>query len=592
MLLTHVHIENFKRFEKVDVDLGPLQCLVGPNNSGKTTLLQALSLFDFCVHHCLNKRNGAYELKRRSIQPEMFYVLPVAEPSEIWTDKRLQAEGKQNVISIRATFDRQKEVTASVKLDYNRFGIRVRSVDQSQDWLERLSAYRIAYLPVFSVFLAQEERRTPAVVEDALARGHVHSVIRNLLLDLRQHNQDVELAEVLKRSFPGLEKMRIDFDEVSDRYISVVYREAGRPKEFDVFSAGSGFQQFLYLFGFIRLRNPTTILLDEPDVHLHGTLQQALLHELQRLANEGKQVLFATHSRDLISRVPPESIIALEDDGARGLSVAYDVYDTLDRLGSVDPTQLPAIQAYQRVLIVEDQADRDLLAAFCGKCLGQAAWAQVERRLAVCYSKGNPWRQPIVRLREQLQQLITLGGRVLEVFVVADRDYYPNETHLRQALPAEHIRWHVWNRSEIENYLLCPQAIIRLLRPAERQLHLEEPVFLQEYERLLNASYESANDHLVEAFGEYRRRLDEKWDNVTISRKAREYLKEHWETEKLALADAKDVVLPGMKRWLQEHGLGEFSNRSLANALLPEDLPDEVHQLASEMAIFAGVPRA
>jgi energy-coupling factor transporter ATP-binding protein EcfA2 len=339
----------------------------------------------------------------------------------------------------------------------------------------------------------------------------------------------------------------------------------------------------------VRLRQPTAILLDEPDVHLHGILQKALLRELHRLVEEGKQVLFATHSRDLINGVNPENVISLEGDRARRLSVIYDVYDTLDRLGAVDPTQLPVIQAYQRMLIVEDQADSELLSIFGSTCLGQSVWLEVERRLAVCYAKGNPWRQPISRLREQLQGMISLEGRVLQAFVIADWDYYPDRAHLERHVATDHVRWHIWERAEIENYLLCPDAIIRLLRGQGRQPVLEEPIFRDEYARLLNASYDSANDHLVEAYGDYRRLSDERWDNVTISRKAREYLKSHWETDKVALADAKDVVLPGLKRWLQDHALGQFSNKALAEALSPQDLPEEIRQLARELANFAGV---
>ena len=317
--------------------------------------------------------------------------------------------------------------------------------------------------------------------------------------------------------------------------------------------------------------------------------RKAILRELHRLVEEGKQVLFATHSRDLINGVNPENVISLEDDGARRLSVVYDVYDTLDRLGSVDPTQLPIIQAYQRMLIVEDQADSELLSVFCSKCLGQTAWQEVERRLAVCYAKGNPWKQPIGRLRQQLQEMISLGGRTLQAFVIADWDYYPDRPHLERHIATEHVHWHIWERAEIENYLLCPDAIIRLLRGQGRQPVLEEPGFRDEYARLLATSYDSANDHLVEAYGDYRRLSEEKWDNVTISRKAREYLKAHWETDEVALADAKDIVLPGLKRWLQEHALGQFSNKALAEALSPQDLPEEIHQLARELASFAGI---
>ncbi len=589
MRLTKVHIENFKRFGRLEVELAPLNCLVGPNNSGKTTLLQALALFDFCVHHCMNRKNANLELRKRTIPPEEFYVLPVSNPMELWTDRKSMAGGRQKVIKIRVVVEEGREVTASVELDYNRFGVGIDSTDQSQEWLQSLSRHRIAYLPVFSVFLAQEERRTPAVIDDELARGHVHTVIRNLILDLKQQGRHEELIEILRRSFPTLQDMAIQFDEVSDRYISVTYKEAGRPKEFDVFSGGSGFQQFLYLFGFILLRQPTVILLDEPDVHLHGTLQKALLQELQRLVANGKQVLFATHSRDLINGVSPEDIVSLEEEGASRLAVGFDVYDMLDRLGSVDPTELPVIQAYQRVLLVEDQADLDLLSVFCSKSLGLSVWQQVARRLAVCFAKGNPYKQDIDRLRRQLQQMVSLKGRPLKLFAVADWDYYPDTSQLDQELPKNHIQWHIWERAEIENYLLCPKAIVRLLREEKDQRHLEETPFNEEYNRLVDRSRDSANDHLVEAFTEYRRRLNERWDTVTLSRRAREYLNEHWETNKVSLADAKEVVLPGIKRWLQQHHVGQFSNKALAESLARDDLPEEVHTLAKDLADFAGI---
>lgn len=589
MRLLRVRIENFKRFEDVTLDLAPLNCLVGPNNSGKTTLLQALALFDFCVHHCLNRKNGALELRRRTIPPEEFYVLPVADPMELWNDRKSMAGGKQRVIAIIALFDDGVEVTATVKLDYNRFGIGVETTDDSQEALARLADHHMAYLPVFSVFLAREERRTPAVVGDELARGRVHSVIRNLLLDLKEAKREDRLVEILTRSFPSLESMGIEFDEVSDRYIAVTYKEASHSKAFDVFSAGSGFQQFLYLFGFILLRQPTVILLDEPDVHLHGTLQTALLKELDRLVGEGKQVLFATHSRDLIQNVSPEDVLCLEEATARRLAVSFDVYDVIDSLGSMEPTQLPVIQAYQRVLIVEDQADLSLLSTFCAKCLGSAAWQEVERRLAVCYAKGSPCRQDIARLRDQLQQMISLRGRPLEAFVVSDSDYFPERGYLLGQLPTAHLQWHLWERAEIENYLLSPSAILRLVRGGGAQKVLEESSFTEQYERLLEESRDSANDHLVEGFEALRRRKQEKWDAAALSRMARDYLKQRWDSDKLALADAKSVVLPGVKRWLQDNHFGQFSNKRLAVELAPGDLPDEVHGLAHRIAAFAGV---
>ena len=45
-MLTNLTIRNFKRFGSVDVELGSPVVFIGPNNSGKTSAMQALALWD------------------------------------------------------------------------------------------------------------------------------------------------------------------------------------------------------------------------------------------------------------------------------------------------------------------------------------------------------------------------------------------------------------------------------------------------------------------------------------------------------------------------------------------------------------------
>ena len=44
-MLLKLKIENFKRFDNVEIELGDAVVFIGPNNSGKTTALQALTLW-------------------------------------------------------------------------------------------------------------------------------------------------------------------------------------------------------------------------------------------------------------------------------------------------------------------------------------------------------------------------------------------------------------------------------------------------------------------------------------------------------------------------------------------------------------------
>lgn len=185
--------------------------------------------------------------------------------------------------------------------------------------------------------------------------------------------------------------------------------------------------------------------------------------------------------------------------------------------------------------------------------------------------------------------MIAVSGAPLEVFVVADRDYYPDLAQLLASLPMDHLQWHVWARTEIENYLLNVDGVLRVLGRPAPQVTLDEVALRAEIERLVDSSRNAANDKLVKAFQDFAQRTGERWDAVTLSRKAREFVDAHWDTDKTGLADAKDIVLPGLKRWLKERGIGQFSDVALAQAMRPEDLPEEVHALARLLARFAGV---
>jgi predicted ATP-dependent endonuclease of OLD family len=48
-MLTRLRVRNFKRFTEADIELGQAVVLIGPNNSGKTTALQALALWEIGV---------------------------------------------------------------------------------------------------------------------------------------------------------------------------------------------------------------------------------------------------------------------------------------------------------------------------------------------------------------------------------------------------------------------------------------------------------------------------------------------------------------------------------------------------------------
>ena len=63
------------------------------------------------------------------------------------------------------------------------------------------------------------------------------------------------------------------FDLEVDRFLNATYRDRVLTRERDVMTAGSGFHQALQILASVLAPGAGTVLLDEPDAHLHARLQ-------------------------------------------------------------------------------------------------------------------------------------------------------------------------------------------------------------------------------------------------------------------------------------------------------------------------------
>lgn len=66
-MITQFHISNFKRLQSVSLELGNASVFIGPNNSGKTTALQALALWDMGWRRWVEKRDDSSASKRQGV---------------------------------------------------------------------------------------------------------------------------------------------------------------------------------------------------------------------------------------------------------------------------------------------------------------------------------------------------------------------------------------------------------------------------------------------------------------------------------------------------------------------------------------------
>ena len=98
-MLTRLKVRNFKLFEQIDLELDQHVVFVGPNNSGKTTALQALTLWEVGKNRWLEKRGGEEVPKKRpgvAIGRRDSLALPVPSANLLWRNLRTRNVRREN----------------------------------------------------------------------------------------------------------------------------------------------------------------------------------------------------------------------------------------------------------------------------------------------------------------------------------------------------------------------------------------------------------------------------------------------------------------------------------------------------------------
>jgi ABC-type branched-subunit amino acid transport system ATPase component len=101
-MLTRIYIKNFKRFDEVTVELGQTVVLIGPNNSGKTTILQALALWELGLKRWQEKRKNQNIAGSVTINRHDLIATSVPAANLLWRDLLVE---KDQVSAIHITVE-------------------------------------------------------------------------------------------------------------------------------------------------------------------------------------------------------------------------------------------------------------------------------------------------------------------------------------------------------------------------------------------------------------------------------------------------------------------------------------------------------
>ena len=129
-MLTRLTIRNFKRFGEVEIELGNPVVFIGPNNSGKTSAMQALALWDVGLKRWNEKRLGKSTPEKRpgvTVNRRDLIAVPAPDANLLWHDLHVRdvrrVEGRQQTSNVRIDIivegvTKDRSWTCGLEFDY------------------------------------------------------------------------------------------------------------------------------------------------------------------------------------------------------------------------------------------------------------------------------------------------------------------------------------------------------------------------------------------------------------------------------------------------------------------------------------------
>lgn len=301
-MLRAVRIERFKSIEDVTLPLGRMTVLIGPNNSGKSSLLQAIQFGVSIVQSTFldGASWGRRDYVSSTLSTQQLVYSPLRDVHALARDGTLR-QSAETAIGIRFDTD-EASTDIQVSRGKNRnIAVRISGKTLGESLREVETPYS-AISPGLAGIPSYEEYKSPGMVRRAAARGDANNVLRNVLWMLKQDDSAWQrFCEHLGTVFQDT-AVDVHFDPDADETITATILRDGLHLPID--SSGTGVLQTIQVLAYVGLYRPRLLILDEPDSHLHPDNQRKLARYLSRVAEaDDFQVLLATHSRHLLDEM-------------------------------------------------------------------------------------------------------------------------------------------------------------------------------------------------------------------------------------------------------------------------------------------------
>ena len=557
----------------MNVDLAPNAFIIGPNSAGKSTVIESIALAERCLQ--IARRKAPTRRVKHAGEERKAYSMPLlgeedADDPVRFDFGRDEARASifwQNGSSIHMVWpadssDEDADTDAFFYLVDPR-GLSPRSIPAVREQFEPVTV-----VPVVTPLDRVEEMKNLDYVRRHASSRLASRHFRNHAFQMQQDGSWSDFREWSAEWLPEIELLDVEFVSSANR-LAVFYREPGSRVPKELAWTGDGVQIWLQLLWhlFRASQQAKVILLDEPEVYLHPDLQRRLVRLLEAIA---AQVVLASHSADVVTEAPPDSVVWIDrrTNSARkpttdaalaalGSSIGSSFNLALARAGRV------------RLALATDTQDVRLLRALA-RHVGALRIANEQALTIIQLRDATTWAGE--GLRGNLRALLPTGVPTIVLLEPRFRTARANAA-LADAIETIGAPARIWARNELTNYVLDRDTLARVS----------------------GAAPEAVQDHLVaalEELGERTRaqviaeavRSSRRSDTTASMNSAAALFDQQWIVpgRRLALVRGQDV-LTTLNTWFESEDYKVVAPYALGRAIRPGALDSEVYSLLLEI---------
>lgn len=482
LLLHYLEVQNFKRFgNRQHIRLDHPSVLVGPNNCGKTSAIQALALWSQAVRTWFDtrKESKARERTATALNRLGIVAVPVRRTRYFWHDARVRSGNRDIplVITVGVAFEGRVE---PVTMQFRNQGDELVYCRPDDATLENLplvqhaAGINVELLYPMSGLETEEPILQPGRIDVLLGQGQTAQVLRNLCLMVATAYPDdwQKISGLMMRLF------RVELlkpVETARGAIELQYRQDGLKEALDLSSSGRGFQQMLLIFAYLYSHKRSVLLVDEPDAHLEILRQKQVYVLLRDIASEnGSQVVIVTHSEVILDEALDRNLTLLIEGQADDIARKTVIKNSLKLYGAEH-----YLKARERgyVLYVEGSTDVDMLRALA-KHLQHPVAEVWDERINSFYVQNN---YPDLSADSELERVEGGYGLTPQAHFRNLRELLPGLRGLgildddgksRKNFVEGALTLVYWRRYETENYFITPDVLRRYVLDQYREMEL------------------------------------------------------------------------------------------------------------------------